>query len=345
MAGKDVIAVVSTPLHLIYLAELVYEHDISSVEVIVMLKRETDRPHLEQVLKELDYDCVHWLVLTSSHENRFVAIFEVLRSRGLPLNRESYQYGVFADYGRGILANVECENYYWIGDGTKLIYETSDSGRGSLNRHKLHALASPLVKLLTGRRLLLPRQEVVFTPLPIQMEGAEKNPFAWLRGKYDFEPSRQDRSSVYFFGSYFSERTGQPLMEDRVYLNYLRAIAAYYRDRDLEVVYVPHRHESEEKVVAINRIDNFRVDYFEYPAELEFYIRGMYPIHVASFFSTCLFHFQSLGVSESVTGFYVDFSPYNPSYAAVAEEIYSSLRLVLGEDSFVNLDANSGVAT
>ena len=115
------LAVVSTSLHVLYLAEFAHRHGITSLELVILLKRSTDRAQIEQVLDEIDCDAVHWVDATSRLANRFISVYEVFGVGDLKLARERYTFGVFADYGRSLLANVDCERYYWLGDGTKII--------------------------------------------------------------------------------------------------------------------------------------------------------------------------------------------------------------------------------
>lgn len=338
--NASAIGIVSTSLHLIYLAEFAHQQKLGSLEIVVLLKRPTDRPQIEQVLHEVEHTHVHWVILTKDIENRFISIFEVFAFKGVRLQRESYDFGVYADYGRSMLANLNCQEYYWLGDGTKLIYETSASGRASLSRFKLHKFFDPITRALIGKRIYLPKEPHIFSPFKLDVAGQEVNSFKWLRSKYDFEPSAVDRSSVYFFGSYFSERTGEPLMLDSHYLDYMRAIASLYQAKNIDLVYVPHRHESSGKLDLINQIPGCRVERFQYPAEMAFYKRREYPVHIASFFSTCLFHFEMMDICDSVTSFYIDFSRHNLSYAPVAAEIYQALETVLGQERVVRLNVD-----
>lgn len=335
---KSAIGVVSTSLHLIYLAEMAHKYRVGCLEIIVLLKRETDRPQIEKMLLEVPHIAAHWLVRTGSVENRFIALTELFSLNSLELSREAYDFGVFADYGRSLLANIQCEDYIWLGDGTKLLYETSSDVR-YFNRYKRQKSAEPFVKLLLGKRLVLKKPPVIFTPFHLPSGVWESNTFEWLREKYDYAPQAADLDIVYFFGSYFSERSGKPLMTDEVYLSYLQVIGQYYAQKTLRVVYVPHRHESADKLNAIASLPGYEIQRFDYPAEMAFFKRGRFPAHIASFFSTCLLHFSVLGVCRSITSFRADFGKSNPAYGSIADSIYAALVRELGEDSVVDLQS------
>ncbi len=333
------LAVVSTSLHLLYLAEFAHRYGVTSLELVILLKRSTDRAQIEQVLAEIECDAVHWVDATSRLANRFISVYEVFGVGDLDFKRNHYTYGVFADYGRSLLANVDCEHYCWLGDGTKIIYETSEVGGASFTRHRLQSFADPVVRLLARKRLLLKQAPQVFSPFTLDVPGQELNNFDWLREHYRAAGMGSGSNDVvYFFGSYFSERGGRVLMEDDDYMTYMGRVADYYGERGLSLVYVPHRHESEAKLARVRALPGARVQRFTYPAELEFCKRGVRPVHVASFFSTCLIHFKLLGVSDSVTAFYLDFAGHDASYRPVAEEIYAAIRRTLGDDAVVDLD-------
>lgn len=339
-AQCSAIAVASTPLHLLYLAEFVHQHKVDWLELLVLLKRPTDRPQLEQVLAELHCSEIHWVDATSRLANRYISVYELLTMGRLTLCRDHYDFGVFADYGRSILANLSCSRYYWLGDGTKIIYETSEAGTKSLSRHTLHRIADPVVRLLAaGRRMRLPEEPTLFTPFRLGLPNCEVNKFEWLRSRYrQLEEAVVHPDRVYFFGSYFSERDDTPLMLDEDYLDHLEQVLRHFDSLGIAFVYVPHRHESAEKLERIAGLDNTTVEHFRYPAELEFYKRGELPVHIASFFSTCLFHFHAMGLSKSITSFYIDFEPHNSAYKPVADEFYKSLEKELGENKIVRLE-------
>jgi len=337
--GGHTLAVVSTSLHVLYLAEFAHRHGTASLELVILLKRSTDRAQIEQVLDEIDCDAVHWVDATSRFASRFISVYEVFGLGDLRLARSHYTFGVFADYGRSLLANVDCERYYWLGDGTKIIYETSRAGAASVNRHRLQSYADPVVRMLSRKRLLLQQEPQVFSPFSLGVPGQELNNFDWLREHYgNANVGAGTSDAVYFFGSYFSERGGRVLMADADYLNYMQRVVEYYSERNLDLVYVPHRHEGSEKLARIGALPGTRVERFSYPAELEFCKRGERPVHVASFFSTCLIHFQLLGLSDTVTAFYLDFAHHDASYRPVAEEIYAAIRQTLGEGAVIDLD-------
>lgn len=332
------LAVVSTSLHVLYLAEFAHRHATSSLELVVLLKRNTDRAQIEQVLAEIDCDTVHWVDATGRLANRFISVYEVFGLGDLKLAREHYKFGVFADYGRSLLANVDCEGYYWLGDGTKIIYETSAAGAASISRLRLQSYADPVVRMFSRRRLVLKEEPRVFSPFSLGVPGQELNNFDWLRQQYRAAGMGNGAADeVYFFGSYFSERGGRVLMADEDYLGYMQQVADYFGDCGLALVYVPHRHEGEQKLASIGALPNVRVERFTYPAELEFCKRGLRPAHVASFFSTCLIHFKLLGLSDSVTAFYLDFALHDAGYRPVAQEIYAAIRRTLGDDAVINL--------
>ncbi|NND69864.1 MAG: hypothetical protein HKN19_19900 [Halioglobus sp.] len=342
-SSPHALAVVSTSLHLLYLAEFAHRYRIASLELVILLKRSTDRAQIEQVLDEIECAEVHWVDATGRCASRFISVYEVFGIGDLSLARSCYTYGVFADYGRSLLANVDCERYYWLGDGTKIIYETSAVGAASVNRHRLQSYADPVVRMLSRKRLLLKHEPQVFSPFALGVPGQELNNFDWLREHYRSAGVGTGGAAnmadvAYFFGSYFSERGGRVLMTDDDYLAYMQRVVDYYAARGLELVYVPHRHEGDEKLARIAALPGTRVERFTYPAELEFCKRKERPAHVSSFFSTCLIHFQLLGLSDSVTAFYIDFARHDAGYRPVAEEIYAVIRQTLGEDMVIDLD-------
>lgn len=332
---KNAIAVASTPLHIIYIIELAKKMAVDEVELIVLIKRMTDVPQINKVLGEAPWSKVHWLDATSHFSNQYITLFELFHSFKIKTNHSNYDYGIFADYGKTLLSNIACNDYYWLGDGTKILFESANLDHS--NRHYKHGKYDSVAQLITGKKLI-PDNLIIFTPFDIEGDNVVHHEFDWLRTKYkDSKNFIINDDTVYFFGTYFSERNAKPLMTDDNYIFYMQRIADFFYGKGKKIIYVPHRHESINKLKRIASISGIKIKYFEYPAELQFYYDKTCPTHVASFFSTCLFHFNALGMSKSITGFYIDFASHNEKYKTTAETFYQELRKIIGNSSLIDV--------
>lgn len=329
------IAVASTPLHILYTIEMLYLYQVESAELIILLKRTSDKPQIEEILKEYHWVKIHWVDATKKIINKFISIYELYLTYKIHLLRNDYDYGIFSDYGRTIIANIRCRHYFWLGDGSKIIYETEPDFHSRVDNLKKIKI---LFKILTRKNLVLESPITIFSPLPLSSCKSEKNNFSWLRSKYNsIEGLSNNDNTVYFFGTYFSERDGKPLMNDTDYLINFKKITRYYQTKNKSIIYIPHRHESEKKLDQIKALHNVSVRSIQYPAEFHFYHDKTTPTHIASFFSTCLFHFHALQLSTSITSFYIDFSIYNEAYKNKAEPIYTALKTTIGKNNIVEL--------
>lgn len=335
----DCVAVVSTTLHALYVAEFAFKFNVKTLHVIVLIKRTTDERQLRSILDEIAHSRVDWVYLDSFFGNKFISIFELLSLQNITW-MNSYTYGVFCDYGRSLLANLPCKEYWWLGDGTKYLYQNSRRFKAKSNRFHKQKRFQKLVRLVTGKNLYLSDDVHSFSPFSDGSCG-ERNDFGWLKGVYEKRGVTDacNAGSVYFFGAYFCEVDGKKIMGEAEYLDVIRKIYEYYLASGLTFIYVPHRHESEDKLRKIEKIIRRDVSRFSFPAEYQFVDFGFRPAEVASFFSTCLFHFKLIFPSVKITSFYVDISASNSDFAQQSELYYDELRKVIGEDNVISLNS------
>lgn len=95
-----------------------------------------------------------------------------------------------------------------------------------------------------------------------------------------------DSSSVYFFGGPFSELGFMTLEQE---LNFLNKVNNKYLDKNINLIYVPHRRDSANKMKLINSSLRIRVYEIKYCAEIDFILSHVVPVGIASFYSTVLY--------------------------------------------------------
>lgn len=337
------LAIASTPLHLIYIIEFAIKYGVEKPDLIILLKRKTDQPQIENIIKEINWNSIRWLDATSKLANKFISLYELYATYIIKTSPNGYRYGVFADYGRSILANVPCRSIYWLGDGTKLLYEVSKAHDEKPNRHKIHRIATRITTTLLKKSISLAEEPTIFSPFEIPKKNLVHNEFHWLKSKYS--QLSNDRASihyektVHFFGSYFSEVDGNSLMPDNIYINYIKRICLYYQHRKMSIIYVPHRHESASKLAEIEKLPNLNIRKFSYPAEYQFLKDKHPPRAVAAFCSTCLFNFHYIFKDIEIKSFYADFSAFNKEQSEKMETFYDHLKLLIGHKNVIDLES------
>lgn len=338
---SNCLAIASTPLHILYIIEFASKYCVENLDLIILVKRKTDEPQIDKIIKEIKWHSVQWIDATGKFANNFIAFYELLVSYELNTAPNGYNFGIFADYGRSILANIQCQSVFWLGDGTKLLYEVSETHESKPNRYTLHRIANSLSKLLLNQRLSLNLEPTIFSPFDISQKKLIHNDFSWIRNKYS-ELSNCDITArneiVYFFGSYFSEVESGSLMPDETYITYMEQISTYYKQRQISVIYIPHRHESSIKLAQISNIPNIQITKFEYPSEYQFLIDQRLPSRIAAFCSTCIFNFYYIFKSIEIKSFYTDFSKFNSKQSDRMEIFYDHIKTLIGSENVIDLN-------
>ena len=209
---------------------------------------------------------------------------------------KNFLYGGFGWVKNHSLRSLlEPENVYMLDDGTATIHQ-----------HKAYLskgvkLTSKVTNLYSNRgirswltNLLYPIDQdringsiTIFTSFDIQ-----ENQEAGVRVlKHSFEfigqssaEKQYSGSSAFYFGSPLSEKK---LMDSTDEIEHIGAVYRYYSDKQVGLIYVSHRDDSEEKLKALERLGIEHIN-LDMPAELYFATEEELPLHVASSSSTAL---------------------------------------------------------
>lgn len=333
------IFIVSTPLHLIFSRDACDFFSITHADLLIIIKRETDRKQIKAMLEKQFWNNIVWIDGSSWIKNRFIALYELYISIFLRLHLDNYNYGFFADYGRTILANKDIGKIIWLGDGSKIIYQHSKAFNLSYNRYKKQVFVQKITSSLFGLKLLPEQEVIIFSPYTMKYcNNIIENPMTWLSQLYrELKDKKSYSNDVFFLGGYFCETHNRLLMSENDYLDVVKKILSYYKKKNCRLIYVPNRHESDSKLAKIDSLDGLSVRYFDFPIEYGFVVERIFPFYVSSFFSSALFHFKKLNLSIDVKAFYIDFSCYCCDYKAEADAIYEALGLEIGFENIINL--------
>ena len=147
------------------------------------------------------------------------------------------------------------------------------------------------------------RREInIFTCYELEEYGGNKvvrHKFDYLRSIGGAATNRQ--GLVYFYGSNISY-LGISLEDEFVYFQY---VIDYFNKRNMELIYIPHRNESEHKLKKIKSIFHIKIKKCIYPAEIDILFEKKVPQHISSFFSSVLISLPLIRQFNSVTSFYL----------------------------------------
>ena len=148
-----------------------------------------------------------------------------------------------------------------------------------------------------------------------------KNKFSFI--KNNSKKKYVDESKICFFGGNLSDLN---LLSRDLELSLLEIVINYYKSKNKELVYIPHRREMVEKLELIR--NKFNIDFitFSYPAEIEFLLMETHPYGIASFVSTALFTVSKMFDFGSVEAFYLPMDAIAEAYRQDIISVYDEYR-------------------
>ncbi|MGE6167755.1 polysialyltransferase family glycosyltransferase [Aeromonas media] len=117
------------------------------------------------------------------------------------------------------------------------------------------------------------------------------NEYNGLRTLLSDKKCKMHEGKVLFLGAKLSEAN---IVEERQYLKYIAQIQEFYRDDSLELIYIPHRGESLEKIQDIKSLFDIKIMELDFPIELIGLYQNELPYKVASFYSTALYSLNKI---------------------------------------------------
>jgi hypothetical protein len=99
---------------------------------------------------------------------------------------------------------------------------------------------------------------------------------------------------ILFLGMKLSE---YGIISEEYYMELITKISNYYNDKN--IIYIPHRGESQKKLSLIEEYKNISIKYLEYPVELYGLYEDTIPYKVASFYSTALLTMKNIYKMEA----------------------------------------------
>ena len=123
-----------------------------------------------------------------------------------------------------------------------------------------------------------------------------KNNFDYIRS---LTKSKTIKDVVYFYGSNLKILN----ITNDLEMQYLKYVSDYYRKQNLDIIYIPHRNETEEKILTIVKQLAIKIKKNDFPAEIQLVLDTEVPRHIASFVSSVLVSLPVIHSFDSVVSF------------------------------------------
>ena len=188
-----------------------------------------------------------------------------------------------------------------------------DNGFKGLLKKNLYTLQS-IIFGLNG--LEIKRDIKLFTCFDIPKEDKHIiHDFSNIKKEYEVSESKD---IVYFYGAYLEivEISKEKQIE------FLKQVIAFFKKLDLEIVYLPHRLEREDKLNLIEDTLDLKITKNEFPAEIQLLVDGFIPKYIASFGSSILVTLPKIFPEiKNVYAFFPDSSLIPDAYLSDWEEM------------------------
>lgn len=156
----------------------------------------------------------------------------------------------------------------------------------------------------------------------------DPNGFNSIKQRLNIEKNRS--LDVVFIGSGIAEIG---IVSESDYLCMVEKICAKYSAKSSNIIYIPHRVESEEKLNKISVLDRVQILKINYPIELLGIVGSLFPEKVVSFYSTALVTMKSIYGCESIA---YRFDYEGSEHASEIDSVYDFMSKHLVVDSSLN---------
>lgn len=183
------------------------------------------------------------------------------------------------------------EDTFLLDDGAAVMTAQNEYFKSGSHRPNyaagLRGLPRKLVYALFEDRTTRAKALNLFTAFNIENVRPEqnviKNDYSTLRRMIRTRPL--DDGTVYYFGGKNSETN---IMNADNEIRFLRQVVAFYKQKSISFIYVPHRMESNRKLRLLQEQLGITVRDLNMPAELALATMEYVPAHIASAFSSIL---------------------------------------------------------
>lgn len=143
----------------------------------------------------------------------------------------------------------------------------------------------------------------------LQKDRFIEHSFEYLKEKNKMKDCLQD--TVYFFGANLSELD---LISEQEEMKILKKISYYFNDKNIKLIYLPHRRELPKKLEFIKNNLGIELRYSKYPAEIEFILMNEKPQYLASIVSTALHTVSKIVSFDEIIAFKLPLDKINKMY-------------------------------
>ncbi len=323
---------VSSPLQLLCAIEAkAHFKTKNNILVIVYYSGDTQSSieHTEKVAALSEWDEVIRLN-SASKQSKYKEYLALLKY----LKQFEYDYifaGHLGNIQKTVVASMKKEAFFIIDDGMvtlnlhKFAFNPNNKPKRTL-KQKLKELRFTLLGYKTQMRDTI-NYFTYFDLQPYADEQIVKNRFEYLLSTHLGDLAQDD--TVYFIGQ---SLLADNLLDKETFIAYMQKVIDSYHGK--KIVFIPHRREKAPKELEALVGDNFRIEYFHGPVEIEFVLQKILPMHIASFCSSGLMTLKKIFPDAQYDAFVLEQEDLNKrkegiknAYRVLSEEGFSLITL------------------
>ncbi len=287
--------IISGPLQLLCALEA-REHFNTTHNILLIQMKQNNRNNIQ-----IDHllELFPWEeVITLEHPSHLQKNIKTIKR----LQHHTYEYLFFANFGalrQLLIANLKVKHLFQIDDGTMtLIIHKEDFQH---TKHLKNKLFRRLRYNFFGLKTAVDITKIsFFTMFDLssrhQHQEIIKNDFLHLRKHY-LKHLKADNEYLYVLG------LSQGTVDEETYVSYIQQIINNCPDK--KIIYFPHRNELITKERQELVTQNFIIFRPELPVELHFLLNNIYPMHIASFYSTALYTLKQFYSDATITAYVI----------------------------------------
>lgn len=296
--------IVRSPLQLVNAIEARdYFKTENNLLCIIHNRSISNSQQMKALLSLVEWDVIFELNAENKKNNFFKNIRLIYK-----LRQYTYDYIITGDVGSlniPFISSLQKNHVYLVDDGTA----TFNLHKGTLNpkvgrKKNIDNFIKKYRYILFGLNYDLYHETInyftIFDIIPHRQEKVLNNRFEFLKRNF-LDNIEKETDIVYLLGQNFVEINA---MTQKTYLNYLNKIKEYYKHK--KILYYPHRSEKITPEYDTLSSETFVIKSANQPIELELVMRGIYPMHIASFTSSALFTLHHIFSDANIDSFLIN---------------------------------------
>lgn len=299
------IYIVSSPFQCISAIEAKTQFNLKN-NILIAIYHQKDSDEIAIQMRET-FNLCEWdeiieigLKKTKSKYVEYIAAIKKLQNQ----KYNNFFIGNFGQFPTILMSNLDIKKIYAIDDGMGTVnLHENELNPNVQQKIKFFKFVKLLRYIIMGLSTSFDKHRInyftMFDLKAINNEEIIKNRFLFMQ-EYALK-KKIDENTIYFLG--------QAMVEDGWvssdnYFIFLQKIKDYFKNKNFDIIYIPHRREKELEKLELLADSHFKIEKLSMPIELFFLRAETLPQEICSFLSTALYSIEKI-FKIKTTAFYI----------------------------------------